>query len=168
MEYVINPFKVFLEISVLAIGFSLFGLFLFVVDIKNKGDAFSVGMDIVVMTSPLAILAIGAFSRDVKHWSTVVIKKNHISSIVKHREACSIDLQRTTYYARLMIPNDRFSVYNVFVVSNEPFSVPRDKPYRFYYDKTTQVLVILTSKCPYAFPQKEWVCVQGPNANDWL
>lgn len=168
MEYVINPFKVLLEISVLAIGFSLFGLFLFVVDIKNKEDAFSVGMDIVVIISPLAILAIGAFSRDVKHWSTVVIKKNHITSFVKHKEVCSIDLQRTTYYARLMIPKDRVSVYNVFVVSNEPFSVPHDKPYRYYFDKTTEVLVILTTNCPYSFPQKEWVCVQGSNANDWL
>ena len=129
----------------LVVGVSLFGLYLFTVDIHK-----------------------GAFYRDVKHWSIAVIRDNTITSYYRKKETCKVDLKKTTYYARLKIPKDRLSASNVYIISNKQFTVPEDKPYRSFYDNSIQVMVVLTMKCSYEFPQKDWICVQKPGADDWL
>jgi hypothetical protein len=168
MEHVINPFKSTIWMIMLVVGVSLFGLYLFTVDIHIKEDAFTLGMDIATVIIPWVVLAQGAFYRDVKHWSIVVIRDNTITSYYRKKETCKVDLKKTTYYARLKIPKDRLSASNVYIISNKQFTVPEDKPYRSFYDNSIQVMVVLTMKCSYEFPQKDWICVQKPGADDWL
>lgn len=98
----------------LVVGVSLFGLYLFTVDIHIKEDAFALGMDIATVIIPWVVLAQGAFYRDVKHWSIAVIRDNTITSYYRKKETCKVDLKKTTYYARLKIPKDRLSASNVY------------------------------------------------------
>lgn len=61
MEHVINPFKSTIWMIMLVVGVSLFGLYLFTVDIHIKEDAFTLGMDIATVIIPWVVLAQGAF-----------------------------------------------------------------------------------------------------------